>query len=503
MALSATVSPEREAARLARQFAAQAFSRAAGAPLVAGNSVRILRNADENFPAWLAAIRAAQRTIFFENYIISDDAVGREFAEALAERARSGVRVRVLYDWMGALGSATQRVLQPVVAAGGAVRCFNQPRLDSPLGWLSRDHRKMVAVDGQVGFVSGLCVSRKWVGEPALGVESWRDTGIEVRGPAIADIERAFAVVWGVAGAPLAEEELTDPETVPAAGDVMLRVMATQPNVAALYRLDQLIAAMAHSTLWLADAYFVGVAPYVQALRAAALDGVDVRLLVPGASDLPVISPLSRSGYRPLLEAGIRVFEWNGPMMHSKTAVADGRWARVGSSNLNLSSWMGNYELDVAMDNPAVAGTMQQMYEQDLANATEIVLSARNRVQAAAAVVRQRGRFRGGSAGRAAAGALRIGNTVGAAITNRRVLGPAEAGLMTGVALALLVMTAAVVIWPQLIAWPLAALALWMALAFLIRAKALRDERKQDAADEARADGDEHETSGTGKSGRD
>lgn len=193
------------------------------------------------------------------------------------------MRVRVLYDWMGALGSATQRVLQLVAAAGGEVRCVNPLRLDSPLGWLSRDHRKIVAVDEQVGFVSGLCASRKWVGDPALGVEPWRDTGIEVSGPAIADIERAFAVVWAVAGAPLAEEELTDPETVPAAGEVMLRVMATQPTVAALYRLDQLIAAMARHTLWLADAYFVGVALYVQALRAAALDGVDVRLLVPRA----------------------------------------------------------------------------------------------------------------------------------------------------------------------------------------------------------------------------
>lgn len=494
MAASATLSPDREAIRLARQFAEQAFSRAAGAPLVAGNSVRILRNAAENFPAWLAAIRAAQRTIFFENYIISDDAVGREFAAALAERARSGVRVRVLYDWMGALGSATRHVLQPVAAAGGEVRCFNPPRLDSPLGWLSRDHRKMVAVDGQVGFVSGLCASRKWVGDPALGREPWRDTGIEVRGPAIADIERAFAVVWAVAGAPIAEAELADPDTVPAAGEVMLRVMATQPNVAALYRLDQLIAAMARHTLWLADAYFVGVAPYVQALRAAALDGVDVRLLVPGASDLPVISPLSRSGYRPLLEAGIRVFEWNGPMLHSKTAVADCRWARVGSSNLNLASWMGNYELDVAMDNPPVAEIMQQMYEQDLANATEIVLSTRNRVQTADAVMRRRrGRFRGGSAGRAAAGALRIGNTVGAAITNRRVLGPGEAGMMAGVALALLGMVVAMLAWPQLVAWPLAALGSWLALSFLFRAKELRDERRRDAAEAAREAGEEDE----------
>src|SRR5690606_29838150 len=109
-------------------------------------------------------------------------------------------------------------------------------------------------------------------------------------------------------------------------GEVALRVLAAAPNVGALYRLDQLIAVMARERLWLTDAYFVGVAPYVQALRAAALDGVDVRLLVPGSSDLPLLKGLSRSGYRPLLEAGVRVFEWNGSMLHAKTAVADGHW---------------------------------------------------------------------------------------------------------------------------------------------------------------------------------
>ena len=483
MSQPGTRRPERDAVILLRQFAEQAFSRAAGAPLVAGNSVRILRNAAENYPAWLDAIHAAQHRIYFENYIIADDAVGREFAAALAARARAGVRVRVIYDWMGALGAASRQVLQPVVDAGGEVRCFNSPRLGSPFGWLSRDHRKMVAVDGEAGFVTGLCVSRKWTGNPALGMEPWRDTGVEVRGPAIADIERAFAEVWAATGAPIPEDELADPGTIPPAGEVMLRVLATQPNVAALYRLDQLIAAMARRTLWLTDAYFVGIAPYVQALRAAALDGVDVRLLVPGASDVPIISPLSRSGYRPLLEAGIRVFEWNGPMLHSKTSVADCRWARVGSSNLNIASWMGNYELDVAVDNEQFAGMMQGIYEEDLAHATEIVLSARNRVQAAAIRRRPRGR-RGGSASRAAAGALRISNTVGAAMTNRRVLGPAEAGMMTGVGLVLLGLAVAAAVWPYAVALPLAVLGVWMAVSFLARAKELRAQRSRDAEED-------------------
>lgn len=281
---------------LARAFAEQAFSRAAGAPLVPGNSVRILKDAAEHYPAWLEAIRAATRTVYFENYIVAEDRIGREFVAALAAKAAEGVRVRAIHDWIGALGTASRRLWQPLIESGGEVRCFNPPRLDSAFGWLTRDHRKMVAVDGRVGFVTGLCVSNKWAGDPARGIDPWRDTGVEMRGPAVADIERAFAEVWAATGTPIPEGELSDAEAVAPAGDVMMRVLATVPNIAALYRLDHLIAVLARRTLWLTDAYFVGIAPYVQALRAAAMDGVDVRLLVPGTSDLPVLSALSRAG---------------------------------------------------------------------------------------------------------------------------------------------------------------------------------------------------------------
>ena len=273
--------------------------------------------------------------------------------DALAERARAGVKVRLIYDWLGT--HASRRLWQPLLKAGGEVRCFNPPRLDSPFGWLSRDHRKSICVDGRVAFVSGLCVSRRWLGDPARGIEPWRDTGVELRGPAVADVEWAFARVWKEIGSPIPEEELTPAEEIAPAGEVLLTVMASEPNHAGVYRLDQLIAAAARRTLWLTDAYFLGFAPYVQALRAAAMDGVDVRLLVPGSSDIPLLSPLTRAGYRPLLDAGVRIFEWNGAMMHAKTAVADCHWARVGSSNLNLASWIGNYELDIAVDNEAFA----------------------------------------------------------------------------------------------------------------------------------------------------
>jgi cardiolipin synthase len=465
-----------------RFLAEQAFSRAAGAPLIADNAVRLLKDATENYPAWLAAIDAAERTILFENYIFKDDAAGSAFAEALARRARAGVQVRVLYDWLGSLG--TRRVWRELAAAGVEVRAFNPPRLDSPLGWLSRDHRKTVSVDGRAAFVSGLCVGKEWVGDPARGVPPWRDTGIELRGPAVAAVERAFAQTWAECGPPISLAELATDDGQEPAGDVSLRVIASTPYTAGIYRLDQLIAAVARRTLWITDAYFVGTTPYVQALRAAAQDGVDVRLLVPGGSDVPILKPLSRAGYRPLLEGGVRVYEWNGPMLHAKTAVADELWARVGSSNLNIASWIGNWELDVAIEDAGFGAAMARQYVADLRDATEIVLDARLRVRAPAGrrrpVVRSTA---GGSARRAAAGALRIGNTVGAAIANRRVLGPAEARLTAGAGGTLLLLALVALLWPPAVAVPLALVFAWVAVGLLVKASRLRSARRADTRD--------------------
>jgi cardiolipin synthase len=239
-----------------------------------------------------------------------------------------------------------------------------------------------------------------------------------------------------------------------------------------------LVAAGARKYLWLTDAYFVGTTMYVQALRAAAQDGVDVRLLVPSASDIPVVSALSRANYRALLEAGVRVFEWDGPMIHAKTSVVDGRWARVGSTNLNVASWMGNWELDVTIEDEGFAGQMEEMYCRDLEHSTEIVISERRKVRPLGPPQsrRQRGQrtSRKGSATRAAAGVIGVGSAVGAAITNRRVLGPAEARLMAMAGAALLGLSMLAVKWPRGITYPLAFIGTWVALALFVRAYKLR-----------------------------
>ncbi|KZV14899.1 Cardiolipin synthetase [Dorcoceras hygrometricum] len=464
-----------------RLLAEQALSRSAGAPLLGGNTVELLIDGEAHFSAWLQAIRGARRHVLLENYIIRDDEVGRTFRDALAERAQAGVLVAVVADWMGCLGQSGRAFWQPLRAAGGQVRVFNPPRLGQPFGWVSRDHRKLLVVDGAQGFLSGVCISAKWLGDERRGVPPWRDTGVALGGPVVAEMQAAFAQSWAEAGGEL--PGLRAAETT--AGNVALRLIATQPSSAGIYRLDQMIAALARRTLWLTDAYFVGTAPYVQALTAAARDGVDVRLLVPGTSDIPVVASLSRSGYRPLLQAGIRVFEWNGSMLHAKTAVADGQWARVGSSNLNLASWLNNREIDVAIEDAGFAAQLAAQYEHDLAHATEIVLSPRRHRRDkldSAAERPPRARHDGGSSSRAATGAVRLANRMGAALVDRRVLGRADAGPLALGALALLLLAVLAWRWPAVLAWPLGLLCAWLALNLAIRAWHERRRKPDDTA---------------------
>jgi cardiolipin synthase len=441
----------------------QAFNRVAGAPLSAGNRVDLLIDGAANFEAWLASIRAAKVSILFENYIFDDDEISHEFRRALTERAEAGVQVSVIRDWLGCLGTSGNRFWRSLRAAGGEVRTYNPLNFISPLGWLARDHRKSLVVDSEVGFISGVCVSKRWLGNSARGIAPWRDTGVAVRGPAVQALALAFAENWARLGTHLPASLPILNELPPVVGQTNLRVVATLPSTTGLFRLDQLIAAIAERSLWLTDAYFVGIAPYVQALCSAAHDGVDVRLLVPGTSDVPIVGRLSRASYRPLLEAGVRVYEWNGSMLHAKTAVVDGRWSRVGSSNLNLASWMDNCELDIAIEDNDFAAQMQAQYERDLREATEIVLLSQRPPRRAGPLPR------GGSSGRAAAGALRVANTVGAAIANRRVFESSEGGILIAGALVSTGFAAIALLWPRALAWPLAGLAAWIATALVAK----------------------------------
>lgn len=473
------ISPDRtlkETGRAARSLAEQALSRMAGAPLIPGNRILLLRNAEENYPAWLEAIRGAKHVIHFETYFFRFDRVGLEFARLLEQKARDGVKVRIVYDWFGELGAASMLFWRRLRKAGVEVQCFHPPRLFDPFESLSRDHRKIITVDGTTAFVSGLCVGQKWVGDKVREMGPWRDTGVRIEGPAVCAVDRSFRRMWNSLKPTHPIDDLKESANGQLAGVVPLRIVPGEPGRGGLYRLDLLVAALARKSMWLTDAYFFATPSYVQSLRATALDGVDVRLLLPRTSDVPVVRALSRVGYRTLLEAGVRIFEWNGPMLHAKTAVVDDRWSRVGSTNLNITSWLGNYELDVVVEDQHFAHDMKKTYLDDLENSTEIVLTEGARVRPKE--LQRPQRFGQGaarrSAGRAATGVMAMGSTAGAAIARSQRLGRAEAPIMVGGALTLFLGCALAILFPHTISIVVAVCCGWMAMVLLFKSFRLR-----------------------------
>jgi phosphatidylserine/phosphatidylglycerophosphate/cardiolipin synthase-like enzyme len=459
-----------------RQIAIGAMARTSGSPLTEGNGVRVLHDAPENYPAWEQAIASARKSVHMEMYIFRADTWGERFATLLAERAAAGVKVRVLCDWFGCW-STPRRLFRSLQDNGGTVRFFNPLHPANPLAALRRNHRKAICVDGSVAFISGLCIANPWMGNSARGIPPWRDTGVELRGPAVADAEEAFARSWRDCGGVLDDHELPAREAIAAAGTHGVRVIATTPETARLLRLDLLVAALARRRLWLTDAYFIGNVPYVQALRQAAGDGVDVRLLLPSRSDIRWIAAASRSRYRFLLEAGIRIFEWRGPMLHAKTAVADGLWTRIGSTNLNAGSWMNNWEMDVSIEDASVAGEMEAQYEEDLQNADEIVRSGGALVARPPPAPKQlqKGMDPGsmptgtGSGGQLLSGVGSLGSAVGAAVTGQRPLESFERAPLIGLG-ATLLLVAAIGFWkPQIVFWPIGILLALVGLQLLGR----------------------------------
>jgi cardiolipin synthase len=348
--------------------------RVTGAPLRTGNQLRLLQNGSATYDDWFAAIKQAQHWIHLENYIFRNDTIGTRFAEALAERAAAGVAVRVLVDWFGSM-EVPHSFWRSMRHGGVDVRIVNPPRLSVPLKVFLRDHRKVLAVDGTYASAGGICIADQWLArQPDTGLP-YRDTAVSVRGPAVADIERAFADVWDQFGVPLPAEERPDLARIAPAGDENVRVIIQEPGKMRILRVLELLTAIVKQRLWIADAYFLTASSLPQGLMSAAQDGIDVRMLLPATNDLPVVGALSRMGYRQLLESGVRIWEYTGLMMHAKTTVADGVWARVGSTNLNITGLVTDWEIDVVAEDPRFGAQMEAMFEADLANAREIRLA--------------------------------------------------------------------------------------------------------------------------------
>lgn len=462
------------------------MDRAAGSRSVPGNAIHLQFEGTVTFEEWIEAIQGARSHVHFENYILRDDPVGRRFRDALIERARAGVQVRVLHDWFGCWATP-RRYWRPFREAGVEVRAFNPPAPTDPLGILQRDHRKLICVDGRKAFVGGLCIGEEWSGNAHL--PPWRDTGIEIRGPAALAADQAFERIWREAGGTIPEAIAADPSLGEAVGSVPVWLIEGVPFHTRVYRVAQMMATGARERIWITDPYFVAPRPVADALAAAARDGVDVRILVPAHNNWPWVGSLSRGGYRSLLEAGIRIFEWQGPMIHAKTAVVDGTWSRVGSSNLNAASLLGNWEIDVAVRDPGLARQLEGLFLADLASAVEIVLPGGagavprfERRTAPVVSLEPEGSFverldrarreqpGGGSTGFRIADLARLGSALGASVAGRRELGREDRTVLGTVSGGLLAIAGVLVIFPGLGGWLLAGVSGWFGAVLGFRA---------------------------------
>ena len=346
-----------------------AVDRASGARAVPGNKVELLVDGPEAYEEMLDIIAGARGWIHFENYIIRSDQEGWRFAEALARRAREGVRVRILYDWFGSF-STRRKYWLFLREAGCEVRAFHPFSLLDLARTVSRNHRKLVVADGRRAVIGGLCIGEEWTGSESADGQPWRDTAVAIEGPASAVLDQSFARTWALAGGSIPAQDVA--AEVPAAGEAEIRVIVGEPGRARAFRTMEILTMAATERLWITDAYMMAPARLFNAFRDAARDGVDVRLLVPGTSDLPLVRNLTRIGYRDLLRSGVRIFEWNGPMLHAKCLVANGRWVRIGSTNLNTASLVGNYELDVLVEDPRLAEAVDQQFRLDLSRSREV-----------------------------------------------------------------------------------------------------------------------------------
>ncbi|HEX2060864.1 MAG TPA: cardiolipin synthase [Thermoanaerobaculia bacterium] len=343
-----------------------------GAPMSEGNRVEILRNGVQIFPSMLAAIRGARKTINVEFYIYWDGEVGRQFAEALAERARAGVKVNVILD---AVGSAemSQDLILFMQRNGISIEWYH------PLRWYTlsrvnhRTHRKLLIVDGTIGFTGGVGIADEWLGD-ADAKDHWRETVVRVEGPVVTQMQFAFMDNWIKSRGELLTGLDYFPQ-VPPRGSCVTQVLKSSPSEGSsttkLMFIVSIVSAV--KSIYINTAYFVPDKDTIRALEGAVRRGVDVRVIVPGEyTDVPIVRQAGRFLYSHLLRRGIRIFEYLPTMMHAKTMVVDGIWTTVGSSNFDDRSFRLNDEVNVNIYDEVIAAQMEQMFFEDLARSEEI-----------------------------------------------------------------------------------------------------------------------------------
>ena len=344
---------------------------ALGAP-VAGNAVEILENG-AFFDAMLDEIRAAKHSVHFETFLWKEGTLGQRVADALSERARAGLQVRVMVDANGGkkMGKAAQRQMRE---AGCKLALFH-PRTLKNLGvYAERDHRKITVLDGRVAFVGGHCIVDEWLGD-AQDRHHVRDLSVRLRGPIVRSVQSVFSENWGeVTGEMFIGDAVFPP--LEKQGEVVAHVASLKPegSAPAVKILHHLVICCARKRLWIQNPYFIPELDAIKAFAAAVERGVDVRIMVPSAdaSDMPMVQHAAHRNFDKLLAAGVRLFEYRKTLLHLKVMTVDGQWCAIGSSNFDDRSFETNDEITLGFLDASLAGQLEAIFERDSRDCTEL-----------------------------------------------------------------------------------------------------------------------------------
>jgi cardiolipin synthase len=346
-----------------------------------GNVIRRLHNGDEIFPAMLAAIETARTSICFETYIYWSGTMAERFARILAERARAGVNVCILLDWVGSV-PMDRTLIQTLRDAGCDVRRFHRPNWRHPSRLNHRTHRKLLIVDGRIGFTGGVGIADHWQGN-AEDKDHWRDTHFEVRGPVIGQIQAAFMVNWIRTTGEVKTGPDFFPPLEPESNGVFAHMFVSSPDEGSENARVAVLLALgaARQRVRLTTPYFIPDKLARQTLIATARRGVTVEVLFTGPETDSQLSRLaSRALWGPLLRSGVRIYEYTPTMLHAKSLLIDDHWCSVGSANIDQRSFRLNDESNLQICDTQLNTTLQQDFDQDLKRAKEIDLDTwRNR----------------------------------------------------------------------------------------------------------------------------
>jgi len=352
-----------------------------GSPLILGNKVTLLKDGAATYPAMFAAIRGARDHINLETFIFEDDEIGQQFSDLLLERQAAGVQVNIIYDAVGSL-KTPKPFFDRLEEGGITVLQFNPINpLAGKAPWRlnNRDHRKLLIVDGQTVFLGGINISSVYssgsvvprsgssTGEAAGEAIAWRDTDLQIEGPVVSEFQKLFMETWEKQhGKPLAAKEYFP--VLKAEGKDIVRAIGSTPDdpFSLLYLTLMSAIGNAEKQVELTQAYFVPDRQLMKALVDAAVRGVDVKLILPSHTDSQSAFHAGRSHYSELLEAGVKIYERRGALLHSKTAIIDGVWTSVGSSNLDWRSFLDNNEVNAVVLGREFAQQMQAMFTADL-----------------------------------------------------------------------------------------------------------------------------------------